>query len=157
MWILGEWGGIIQSITYRKHQHYNTFLKGLMGPFNISDTGEQHWPKNFSKVEVVKTNDISAHAILVERGYSFICNMYHLDSLVTIFISFFPDLFFHWNSFSLCLERWTASFLGWGCITELLHRANYFSNKENKCDGVTPGVSEVLLNILLILHMIITW
>ena len=37
---------------------------------------------------------------------------------------------------------------------ELLHRANYFSDKKNKCDGVTLGVSEVLLNILLILHMI---
>ena len=40
---------------------------------------------------------------------------------------------------------------------ELLHRANYFSDKKNKCDGVTLGVSEVLLNILLILHMIRTW
>lgn len=32
------------------------------------------------EVEVVETNDISAHVILVERGDFFACNMYHLDS-----------------------------------------------------------------------------
>ena len=85
--------GTIQFVTYRKHQHYHTFLKGIMGPFSISDTGAQHWPTNFSEVGVVETNDISAHAILVERGDSFACNMHHPDSLVMVFISFFPDFF----------------------------------------------------------------
>ena len=64
-----------------------------MGPFSISDTGAQHWPTNFSEVGVVETNDISAHAILVERSDSFACNMHHPDSLVMVFISFFPDFF----------------------------------------------------------------
>ena len=85
--------GTIQFVTYRKHQHYHTFLKGIMGPFSISDTGAQHWPTNFSEVGVVETNDISAHAILVERSDSFACNMHHPDSLVMVFISFFPDFF----------------------------------------------------------------